>query len=129
MTEYFDNEMARLEKQQVDLRKRKEASDRDRYNTNDERNVSIHDYERIVNAKISLAPSTGELLSDYIKKIIIYQGIAKTKNWDTHVDNPYKTWRTHKIPVGCFMCEDMAFIGVLVQVLQVINKRNSNIKF
>ncbi len=84
---------------------------------------------KIVNAKINLAPVTGDTLEDYIKKIIIYQEIAREKNWNTHVDNPYKTWRTHKLPVGCFMCEDMAFIGVLLQVLQVISHNNPKIKF
>ncbi len=129
MTEYYDKELEKLEEQQRLLRERQTAKDRDRYSVLDEQRSNKNEYMRIVNAKINLAPSTGETLNDYIKKIIIYQDIAHTKNWNTHVDNPYKTWRTHMLPVGCFMCEDNAFIGVLIQVIQVINKHNPGIKF
>ncbi len=129
MNEYVDKELAKIEKQQQELRERQEAKDRDRYNVLEEERVSRHDYMHIVNAKINIAPSTGEKLSDYIKKVIIYQEIAKAKNWDTHVDNPYKTWHTHKQPSGCFMCEDSAFIGVLIQVLQVLDHGNKQLQF
>ncbi len=126
---YVDKELEKIEKQQRELRARQDQEDKDRYNTLEKTSNDKNLYMRIVNAKINLAPSTGETLDDYIKKIIIYQEIAKTKNWQTHVDNPYKTWRTHKLPVGCFMCEDNAFIGVLIQVLQVLNHNNKSIKF
>ncbi len=126
---YVDRELEKIEKQQRELRTRQDSEDKDRYNTLEPTTNDNNLYMRIVNAKINLAPSTGETLEDYIKKILIYQEIAKTKNWNTHVDNPYKTWRTHKIPVGCFMCEDMAFIGVLIQVLQVLNHNNKSLKF
>jgi len=129
MNEYVDRELEKLEKQQRELRQRQTASDRDRYNTEEEHADSEHNYMHIVNAKINIAPSSGDTLADYIKKIEIYQQIARTKNWDTHVDNPYKVWRTHKIPIGCFMCEDMAFINVLIQILKVLNKQDPNIKF
>jgi len=129
MNDYADKELAKLERQQQELRDRQDSRDKDRYNTLEEGKSLRHDYMKIVNAKINLAPSTGDTLNDYLKKIIIYQEIARLKNWDTHVDNPYKTWRTHKIPVGCFMCEDSAFIGVLIQVLQVINHKNPKLGF
>ncbi len=120
--------MEKLEKQQRELRERQDAQDNDRYNTLDDR-VSKHDYMRIVNAKIKIAPNSAEKLKDYITKLKIHQDIAHEKNWSTHVDNPYKTWHTHRNPLGCFMCEDTAFIAVLIQVLEVINKNYPKIVF
>ncbi len=109
MTEYYDKEMERLEKMQKDLH--------DRHNS-EPLEVDPSDYQRIVNAKTKLAPIGGEKWLEYVQRIKIYQKIAFDKNWKTHVDNPFKTWHTHKNPMGCFMCEDTAFIAVLIQVLE-----------
>jgi len=111
MTEYYDKEMERLEKLQKELH--------DRHNSENV-NVDKSEYQRIVNAQLHVAPLGGEKLPDYIQRIKIYQKLASDLNWNTHVDNPYKTWHTHKNPVGCFMCQDTQFIGVLIQVLQCI---------
>ncbi len=101
---------------------------KDRYNTveppEDENN-----YKRILNAQLAIAPLNTETLEQYIQKIKIYQKIARDRNWNTHVDNPYKTWHQHKNPMGCFMCQDIQFIGVLVQVLELIGSLYPNITF
>jgi len=112
MSEEYLKEMRKLELQEKQLR--------DRYST-EEKPLDVHNYKNIVNAKIKIAPFSGETLVDYIKRIKVYQDISKEKNWNTHVDNPYKIWRTHKIPLGCFMCEDQQFINVLIQILEVIS--------
>ncbi len=124
---YFDSEMAKLEKQQEQLRKQQEENTRDRINTISQPS-NRHDYMRIVNADIQLAPQTGQSLKDYCNKIKVFQNISYIKNWETHVDNGRKTWYTHKRP-ACFMCEDQQFISVMIQALQVIAKQNPKIKF
>ncbi len=124
---YYDNEMAKLEKQQAELRQQQEDNTRDRINTITKPS-SKHDYMRIVNADLQLAPKSGEKLKDYIKKLIIFHDISYQKNWETHVDNGRKTWYTHRRP-SCFMCEDQIFITTIIQSLQVINKQNPNITF
>ncbi len=124
---YYDREMEKLERQQEILRKQQEDNTRDRINTI-AKPSDKHDYMRIVNADIQLAPKTGEKLKDYIKKVKIFQDISYVKNWEIHVDNGRKTWYTHKRP-SCFMCEDQQFIAVIIQSLQVINKQYPNIKF
>ncbi len=120
MSKEYLEELRKLELQEKQLR--------DRYNTEEE-SLDPHDFKRIVNADIKLAPQTGEKLKHYIEKLKIYQEISHKKNWDTHVDNPYKTWRTHKIPLGCFMCEDQQFIRVILQVLEVLSSRYPKDKF
>ncbi len=124
---YYDKEMEKLEKQQRTLREQQEANTRDRINTISQP-VSSHDYMRIVNADIQIAPSSSETLKHYIEKLKVYRDINYVKNWETHVDNGRKTWYTHKRP-SCFMCEDQQFITTLMSVLQVINHQNPKIKF
>ncbi len=101
---------------------------KDRYNTieppEDENN-----YRKILNAQNPVAPSSKESLEQYITRVKIYQKIASDLNWKTHVDNPYKTWHTHKNPAGCFMCQDTQFITVLIQVLQVILDQHPTLSF
>ncbi len=125
-TKYY-NEMDKLELEQKALRERQTAEDRDRYNTK-EKNISKHDYMRIIDAHHKLAPESSDTLSKYIQKIKVHQEIAHDKNWETHVDNEYRTWHTHKMP-HCFMCEDTQFISVLVQVLETIDHLYPKIKF
>ncbi len=120
MTEYYDKEMEKLEKLQKQLH--------DRYNS-EEVEVDKNEYRRIINAKIKLAPIGGEKWMQYIDRIKIYQKIALDKNWNTHVDNTYKVWHTHKNPMGCFMCEDTAFIAVLIQVLECMAEHYPKDKF
>ncbi len=119
--------MAKLEKQQTELRKQQDEQTRDRINTITQ-SVDKHDYKRIINANLQSAPQTGETLKHYIEKILIHQDISYVKNWETHVDNGRKTWYTHKRP-SCFMCEDQQFINILIQVLQNISAENPKIKF
>ncbi len=69
---YYDKEMQKLEEQQRRLREEQEANTRDRINTISKPS-SKHDYMRIVNADLQTSPKTGEKLSDYIKKIKIFQ--------------------------------------------------------
>ncbi len=127
MIPYYDKELVELEEEQRILRERAEANIQDRINTITQPS-NRHDYMRIVNADIQIAPKTGEKLKDYIQRIKIFQDIAYRKNWETHVDNGRKTWYTHKRP-SCFMCEDQQFISVIVQSLQVIAKQNPQLKF
>ncbi len=127
MIPYHDKELVKLEEEQRVLRERAEQNVTDRINTITQPS-NRHDYMRIVNADIQIAPKTGEKLKDYIQRLKIFQDIAYRKNWETHVDNGRKTWYTHKRP-SCFMCEDQQFISVLVQSLQVINKQNPNLRF
>ncbi len=127
MIPYHDKELVKLEEEQRILRERAEQNITDRINTITQPS-NRHDYMRIVNADIQIAPKTGEKLKNYIQRIKIFQDIAYRKNWETHVDNGRKTWYTHKRP-SCFMCEDQQFISVIVQALQVINKQNPNLRF
>ncbi len=125
---YYDKEMAKLEKQQKELRQQQEDNTRDRHNTIAQQS-STHDYKRIINASLQSAPHSGESLKDYIKKLKILQEISYIKNWETHVDNGRKTWYTHKSSMNCFMCADQQFISVLIQVLQNISHENPTLKF
>ncbi len=96
----------------------------DRYNSLDIQE-SIHNAEKIINAsQLDYAPRSAERYTDYIKRIKLHQEIAHNTNWRTHVDNGRKVWHTHKLPSGCFMCNDTQMISVLIQVLTILAYKN-----
>ncbi len=100
----------------------------DKYNS-EELAVDPNNYRKIVNAKTKLAPIGGENWLRYVERIKIYQKIAFDVNWGTHVENGYKIWHTHKLTSGCFMCNDSAFIAVLIQVLECMAEHYPTDKF
>jgi len=92
----------------------------DKYNSLDIQE-SLHNAEKIVNAsQLEYAPKSNEKYITYLQRIKLYQEIAHSKNWRSHVDNGRKVWHTHKLPSGCFMCEDTQMISVLIQVLSIM---------
>ncbi len=111
MSEYYVKELERMLKQATQLN--------DTHNTIESQS-NINHYRKIVNSKIKLAPQSGESWEKYILKIQAFAEISQDVNWKTHVDNGYKTWHTHNLPVGCFMCNDQEFIRVLIQVMQIM---------
>ncbi len=117
-----------LEKEQKELRERANAEWRDRWSTVDGTEQK-HFYKKIVNAKIKIAPVSGEKIQDYLKRLKIYQTISHDKNWETHVDNGKRTWHTHSLPLGCFMCEDQQFITVCIQVMEILADNNKDYIF
>ncbi len=112
--------LEKLEIEQKELRERANAEWRDRWSTV-EGTSQKHFYKKIVNAKIKIAPTSNEKLTDYIQRLEIYQTISHDKNWETHVDNGKRTWHTHSLPLGCFMCEDQQFISVAISILHILS--------
>ncbi len=100
----------------MEFRKLKEQNDLDRYNQSESK-YEIQDNKEIVDSDIEFSPKTGTSWSEYVTEIKIYAKINAKKNIDTHVNNPYKVWHSHKLPLGCFMCSDTNLISVLVRVI------------
>ncbi len=118
----IDVELTNAEKRILEKLDRQKKQISDRYNT-EENQIPEYYYSNIVNAHIEVAPVKGETIGDYLLRLKIHQRIARKKNWDTHVTigSRGKPWYSHtKNPMGCFMCEDMQFIGVLIQVLELL---------
>ncbi len=121
MTEYYDKEMERLERMQKDLH--------DRYNE-EQLVVDKHDYERVVNSELKIAPKGGENWLHYVERLKIHQDIAQERNWKTHVSNGKKVWYTHKKPAdSCFMCDDITFISTTVKVIELMASQYPNNSF
>ncbi len=121
---YSDKELERLENEQRALRAKQE----DRYNTEDSQ-YEIEDFKNIVNSSIEFAPKRGGKWKDYATEVKIYAKMNAKKNIDTHVNNPYKVWHTHKLPLGCFMCEDTNLISVLVRVINLMASKYPSTTF
>ena len=125
---YFDKQLEKLEKEQRELAKRTAEGNIDRYNQ-PESQYEIQDFKDLVQSKIEFAPRQGESWSDYAQQVKVYAKMNAKKNWLTHVDNPYKVWRTHRLPLGCFMCEDTNLISVLVRVICLMASKYKDNKF
>ncbi len=92
----------------------------DSYNSLDIQ-ADLHDAEKIINAsQIEYAPRTNEKYQHFLERIKIHQEIAHNLNWRTHVENGRKIWHTHKLPAGCFMCNDTTMITVLIQIITIM---------
>jgi len=128
LTEYFDKELAKLERQQRELRKRAEQGLLDRYNQ-PESQFEIRDYKDLVNSRIEFAPKEGQTWETYVSEVRVYAKANAKKNWMTHVDNSKKTWYTHTLPLGCFMCEDTNLISVLVRVIALMASKHPSQRF
>ncbi len=127
MTEYFDKEMEKLE---VEQRKLRDIQDeRDRYSTLQDNKFAIQDFKDVVNSKLDYAPKDGVKWLDYVTELKIHAKLAAEKNWKTHVDNPYKVWHTHVLPLGCFMCSDTEMISLLVRVIALMASQYPDNRF
>ncbi len=103
--------MEQLERQQKGLR--------DQYNT-EENKYQEEDYTRVLKTDLDFAPKSGESISSYAKKCIIYAKMNAKKNIQTHINGPKGAWYTHRNPAGCYSCEDTNLIAILVDVLNLI---------
>ncbi len=96
----------------------------DKYNSMDIQG-EIFEASKIINAQqLEYAPRTNETYVHFLERIRMYQEIAHNKNWRTHVDNGRKVWHTHKLPGGCFMCEDTQMITVLIHIITIISLKD-----
>ncbi len=122
MPSAYEKEMRRIEQTLTNLR--------DKYNTLETPETIADDYRRSINADLDYAPSKGETYESYYQRIKIYQKLSEKKNYQTHIENNgRKAWHTHVLPSGCFMCEDLQFINILVQTLQYIAHFDPKHKF
>ncbi len=107
MSEEYLRQMRELELQEKDLTSQ----------YTDLEKIDINDYKKVVNANVTYAPHKGETWHDYALRLEIYKDLAAEKSRKTHIDGPRKAWWTHRSSLGCFMCEDLNFISLLVRVV------------
>ncbi len=120
MTEFYDKEMERLERQQKGLR--------DQYNALDNP-IEEADYKKVINADLEFAPKRGVSWIEYAKEIEIYVKMQAKKNIQTHINGPKGAWYTHRNPAGCFACESMNLENVMKNVLRCMAEAHPDDKF
>ncbi len=98
------------------------SSGNDNYNTIQKVDEDINEYQRILNANIRIAPKEGQLWSEYLTELSIHVETAKENNWNTHYvkGSHGHPWFTHKNPIGCFMCNDIEMISVMLKVMKLM---------
>ncbi len=120
MTKWFDEEMRRLELQQKGLN--------DQYNTRDNP-LDVKKAERVINSNLKYAPQLHQSWEQYVKELETHVKYANDKNTLAHINGTRGAWYTHRSPLGCFMCEDIALRSVMLQVLQCMAKQYPNNSF
>ena len=107
---------------QIEQVKRQMDGNLDNYNDPNKIPLELDEYIRRLKGANSLQYSyaPGEKMSDYYKRLLIFNKLRADKNYDVHVVNKNRgPWFTHldKFGMGCFMCEDNNFAYYLMQLL------------
>ncbi len=112
--DYYDKEIRKIELQRAGLR--------DQYNTLDNP-YDPDDIEKVTKADVEYAPNEGETLSSYYQRAKIYVRLCEKKNIQTHINGPKGAWYTHRNPAGCFACEDLNLLNVILRTLDLIQQK------
>ncbi len=115
MTDYYDNEVRKLELQRKNLK--------DQYNTLDENKDLGNTSSYIPTPSLPYSSAKDETLESYFDKLVIYRKINYRKNTMAHITPPKGAWYTHRSPLGCFMCEDQQMINVMLDVIRILSLR------
>ncbi len=108
--------LEQIEEEQRKLHTQKKLSDQDQYNTLDPM-YNYTDYKRIVNTSLEFAPSEGQTWMDYYNESKLHATIAAKVNRNCHIFGKNGHWHTHVDPRGCWMCEDVKLIAMLVKII------------
>lgn len=125
---YYDKEMEKLEIQQRQLREQQQEGMWDKYNTTDKM-VDENDYKKVVNSDLAFSPNKDETWESWFAKAQVYQKLAIKKNIKQHINGPKGAWWTHRNPQGCFCCEDVDMLTILINVIGVMVKQYPKNKF
>ncbi len=117
---YYEDEIRKIELQRKGMR--------DQYNTLDNP-YDENDIEKIIHADLEYAPKPKQTLQSYAQNLRIYYKLAAKKNIQTHINGPKGAWYTHRNPSGCFACEDMNLLSVMLQTLEYLASKNPDLTF
>ncbi len=98
MSEWYLKELRKIERQRNDVN--------DKYNTLD-KITNPNDIEKLINSSLKYSPRHGQTWSSYATELATHIKYADEKNIKTHIEGKTQ-WYTHRSPLGCFMCEDIA---------------------
>ncbi len=103
----------------------------DKYNVIQEDIPDESEYRRILNAKLTIAPKAGQSWKDYLMELTIHTDTARETNWNTHYikGSHGHPWFTHKNPLGCFMCNDIEMIHVMLSVMKLMAEQYPKNRF
>ncbi len=108
----------RAERHELDKIERSLKIGQDQYNSTE--NIIVkEDYEKILQADLEYAPKKGETYESYYARLKIYVEYARKKNIKSHISGPKGAWWTHRNPSGCFCCEDMNLMSVMIQTMHL----------
>ncbi len=111
---YYEDEIRKIDVQRKNMR--------DQYNTLDNP-YDIDDIQKVTKSDLEYAPNEGETLNSYYNRAKIYVKLCEKKNIQTHINGPKGAWYTHRNPAGCFACEDINLLNVILRTLEIIAEK------
>ncbi len=111
--------MERLEREQKNLK--------NQYETEQEQ-TDRNDVEHLLNSSLKYTPQNHQTYETYYQELITHVKYADDKNRKAHIEGK-RAWYTHRSPLGCFMCEDIALRHVMLRVIQIMVEAHPNTKF
>ncbi len=107
------------------LNKTKEIHDQ--YNTLEKPEYNYT--ESIINSNLEFTPSPGQTWESYAIEAQIYQKTNEKISTASHINPPKGAWYTHRMPAGCFICNDANLISVLVQTIAIMASKYPKQKY
>ncbi len=111
---YYEDELKKISNQRAGLR--------DQYNTLDNP-YDENDIEKIIHADLEYAPKPKQTYKSYCENLRIYYKLHCKTNIQTHINGPKGAWYTHRNPSGCFACDAMNLLSVMLQTLELITSK------
>ncbi len=108
---YYEDELRKIELQRKGMR--------DQYNTLDNP-YNENDIEKIIHADLEYAPKSKQTWKSYSENLRIYYRLCCKKNIQNHINGPKGAWYVHRNPSGCFACEDMNLLSVMLQTIELM---------
>ncbi len=131
MSEEYLRQMRELEKVEMEQRRlhtKEQDKLQDQYNSIDPM-YNYTDYQRIVNTSLEYAPKEGQSWQDYYLEIMIHARANAKINRNCHIFGKNGHWHTHVDPRGCWMCEDVKLIAMLVKIIGLMSHQYPKNKF
>ncbi len=110
---YYEDEIRKIDAQRKNIR--------DQYNTLDNP-YDLDDIDKVTKSDLEYAPNEGETLNSYYNRAKIYVKLCEKKNIQTHINGPKGAWYTHRNPAGCFACEDLNLLNVLLRTIKIMEE-------
>ncbi len=95
---------------------------------NQQQNPNMDRIEKLMQSSLKqISPRKHQTWLSYVTELKTHVDYADIKNERVHITNNGKaSWYTHRIPSGCFMCEDVNMRHVMLTIMEYMANQYPN---